>query len=278
MGDDHPSLQEARQPTSTGAGHEDTPGQSGVIGIALAAVLTAALAQGSWQWFSTYVGVTLLAVIFSFYRLPTWRPGLGSAYARNLAAYALVVGLCVAITLAPMLQRWAWLFPMPETRDSCPELGRYEAIRRRPSSRTWLAVAAPPWFRRRHLRAISLLPTAWRTLRPSGCRCTGPGLRYWWVWAHGPLTEAGQEKRRPWPPPNLILLARTEQACKRDRAARSGGPGSRRRMTRQPTMARPGLPAPPPLLAHFQLGSSPSLLKSGSAQCRLLKSRSAHAL
>ncbi|MFJ3953798.1 hypothetical protein SLV14_000316 [Streptomyces sp. Je 1-4] len=128
MGDDHPSLREARQSTSTGAG-QDTPGQSGVIGIALAAVLTAALAQGSWQWFSTYVGVTLLAVIFSFYRLPAWRPGLGSAYARNLAAYSLVVGLCVAITLAPMLQRWAWLFPMPGTRDACPELGRYEAIR-----------------------------------------------------------------------------------------------------------------------------------------------------
>ncbi|MGY5125401.1 hypothetical protein [Streptomyces nigrescens] len=128
MGDDHPHLQEVRQSASLGAGR-DTPGQPGVIGIALAAVLTAALAQGSWQWFSTYVGVTLLAVIFSFYRLPTWRPGLGSAYARNLAAYSLVVGLCVAITLAPMLQRWAWLFPMPGTRGACPELGKYEAIR-----------------------------------------------------------------------------------------------------------------------------------------------------
>ncbi|MEU8780356.1 hypothetical protein [Streptomyces sp. NPDC048637] len=125
---DRPNLQEARQPTSMGADH-DAPGQPGVIGIALAAVLTAALAQGSWQWFSTYVGVTLLAVIFSFYRLPTWRPGLGSAYARNLAAYSLVVGLCVAITLAPMLQRWAWLFPMPGARGACPEVGRYEAVR-----------------------------------------------------------------------------------------------------------------------------------------------------
>ncbi|SCE59086.1 hypothetical protein GA0115234_114739 [Streptomyces sp. DvalAA-43] len=28
---------------------------------------------------------------------------------RNWAAYSLVVGLCVAITLAPALQRWAWL-------------------------------------------------------------------------------------------------------------------------------------------------------------------------
>ncbi|MEU5241922.1 hypothetical protein ACH4UR_16615 [Streptomyces lydicus] len=64
---DHSGLREARQATSTGTGH-DTPGQPGVIGIALAAVLTATLAQGSWQWFSTYIGVTLLAVIFSFHR------------------------------------------------------------------------------------------------------------------------------------------------------------------------------------------------------------------
>ncbi|MFB6435442.1 hypothetical protein ACFCVY_01470 [Streptomyces sp. NPDC056411] len=125
---DHPSLREARPSTSIGPDH-DTPGQPGVIGIALAAVLTAALAQGSWQWFSTYIGVTLLAVIFSFYRLPVRRPGQGSVYARNLVAYALVVGLCVAITLAPMLQRWARLFPMPGTRGVCPELGMYEGIR-----------------------------------------------------------------------------------------------------------------------------------------------------
>ncbi len=71
-------------------------------------MLTAALAQGSWQWFvPTYIGLTLLAVIFSSYRLPTWTPGLGSAYMRNLAAFSLVVGLCVAITLAPVLQRSA---------------------------------------------------------------------------------------------------------------------------------------------------------------------------
>ncbi|GAB7031825.1 hypothetical protein AB0G35_34320 [Streptomyces sp. NPDC021749] len=49
---DHPGLQEARRSGSVAAG-QDTPGQPGAIGIALAAVLTAALAQGSWQWFST---------------------------------------------------------------------------------------------------------------------------------------------------------------------------------------------------------------------------------
>ncbi|MFM9700021.1 hypothetical protein [Streptomyces europaeiscabiei] len=92
-------------------------------------MLTFSLAQGSWEWFSAYIGVTLLAVIFAFSRPPVRMPGLRSAYVWNLAAYSLVVGLCVAIALAPALQRWSWLFPMPGTRDGCPELGRYEAIR-----------------------------------------------------------------------------------------------------------------------------------------------------
>lgn len=125
---DDPIPQGARSSASTGAGH-DAPGQAGVIGIGLAAVLTFALTQGSWQWFATYIGVTLLAVIFSFYRLPTWTSGLPSSYVRNLTAYSLVVGLCAAITMAPMLQRWSWLFPMPGTRDRCPALGTYESIR-----------------------------------------------------------------------------------------------------------------------------------------------------
>ncbi|MFI5792311.1 hypothetical protein [Streptomyces sp. NPDC051677] len=125
--DDRPSLQGVRPPPSVGAA-PDASGQSGVIGIALAAVLTAAFAQGSWQWFATYIGVTLLAVIFSYYRPPTWTPGLASVYMRSTAAFSLVVGLCVAITLAPVLQRSAWLFPMPGTRRGCPETGRYEGI------------------------------------------------------------------------------------------------------------------------------------------------------
>lgn len=62
-------------------------------------------------------------------QLPAWTPGLRSAYVRNLAAFSLVVGLCVAIALAPMLQRWAWLFPMPGTRGKCPALGNYESLR-----------------------------------------------------------------------------------------------------------------------------------------------------
>ncbi|MFJ7591786.1 hypothetical protein ACIQZO_31345 [Streptomyces sp. NPDC097617] len=126
---DEPSLQGPRSPSPTAGASRGVAGQPGVIGIALGAVLAAVLAQGSWQWFSTYIGVTLLAVLFTLYRLPRWTPGLRCAYVGNLTAYSLVVGLCVAITLAPMLQRWAWLFPMPGTRARCPALGRYENIR-----------------------------------------------------------------------------------------------------------------------------------------------------
>ncbi|WP_351225504.1 hypothetical protein [Streptomyces sp. NPDC002133] len=125
-----PSHEGTRRSASTGAGN-DAAGQAGVISIGLAAVLTFALAQGSWQWFATFIGVTLLAVIFAFHRQPAWTPGIRSAYMRSLVAYSLVVGLCVAIALAPMLQRWAWLFPMSGTRVGCQEVGRYEVIRSR---------------------------------------------------------------------------------------------------------------------------------------------------
>ncbi|MFD6230594.1 hypothetical protein ACFWFZ_27600 [Streptomyces sp. NPDC060232] len=125
-----PSPREERRPAAAGAG-DDTAGQAGVIGIGLAAVLAFALAQGSWQWFATYIGVTLFAVVFAFQVRPAWRPGVRSAYMRALVAYALVVGLCVAIAVAPMLQRWEWLFPVPGARSGCEEIGRYEALRTR---------------------------------------------------------------------------------------------------------------------------------------------------
>ncbi|MFF3552400.1 hypothetical protein ACWD4V_18675 [Streptomyces tsukubensis] len=119
----------------------DSGSQAGVIGIALGGVLAAVLAQGSWQWFSTYIGATLLALIVCFYRLPRRTPGgLGSPYLRNLTAYSMVVGLCVAITLAPALQRWSWLFPMPGTRAVCPKLGVYA------SEQTAAALSATPGY------------------------------------------------------------------------------------------------------------------------------------
>ncbi|MER5197440.1 hypothetical protein ACWD3J_28410 [Streptomyces sp. NPDC002755] len=120
---------QARTSPPVRPGVHGDPGQAGVIGIGLAAVLTFALAQGSWEWFAAYIGVTLLAVIVSFYRLPCWASGLRRAYVQSLVAYSLVVGLCIAIALAPVLQRSTWLFPMPGTRGDCRELGRYESLR-----------------------------------------------------------------------------------------------------------------------------------------------------
>ncbi|MFD9307005.1 hypothetical protein ACFWCB_30775 [Streptomyces sp. NPDC060048] len=113
--------------TAPAAADADLPAP-GVIGIGLAAVLTFALAQGSWQWFATFIGVTLLAVMLAFQRRAQWTPRLRSAYMRGLVAYSLVIGLCVAVALAPLLQRRAWLFPMPGTRSDCELLGRYEAL------------------------------------------------------------------------------------------------------------------------------------------------------
>ncbi|MCX5208535.1 hypothetical protein OG689_04365 [Kitasatospora sp. NBC_00240] len=117
-----------------GTGAEDSArarvaGDPGVLGTALAVVLAFSLAEGSWEWFSTYLGLTLLAVILSFGQVPLWTPGGRPAYVWSLAAYSLVVGLCVALALAPALQRWDWLFPMPATRQGCVESGRYESLR-----------------------------------------------------------------------------------------------------------------------------------------------------
>ncbi|MFD7086051.1 hypothetical protein [Streptomyces sp. NPDC059918] len=124
MSDPSPRLTTRPPPPADG----DAVPAPGVIGIGLAAVLTFALAQGSWQWFATFIGVTLLAVMLAFQRRAQWTPELRSPYLRGLVAYALVVGLCVAVALAPLLQRRAWLFPMPATRSRCVLRGRYEAL------------------------------------------------------------------------------------------------------------------------------------------------------
>ncbi|MFE4264920.1 hypothetical protein [Streptomyces sp. NPDC056883] len=125
MSDPGPRATPSRPESAAAGGDLPAPG---VIGIGLAAVLTFALAQGSWQWFATFIGVTLLAVLLAFQRRAQWSPDLRSPYLRGLVAYALIVGLCVAIALAPLLQRRAWLFPMPGTRSECALLGRYEAL------------------------------------------------------------------------------------------------------------------------------------------------------
>ncbi|MFJ4191024.1 hypothetical protein [Kitasatospora sp. NPDC089509] len=120
-------MDDATRPSSPG--RTAPVGQAGVLGTALAGVLAAALASGSWQWFSTYLGLTLLAVVFSFAAPPVRTPGAGSGHLRSLAAYSLVVGLCAALVLAPAMQRWAWLFPMPGTRTECARLGDYATVK-----------------------------------------------------------------------------------------------------------------------------------------------------
>ncbi|MFJ2598805.1 hypothetical protein [Streptomyces erythrochromogenes] len=123
-----PSKRPQARVHGSGRGHRRAGAGAGVIGIGLAAGLTFALAQGSWQWFATYIGVTLFAVVFAFQVRPVRRPGIRTAYMRALVAYALVVGLCAAIVVAPVLQRWEWLFPMPGTRSGCEGIGRYEVL------------------------------------------------------------------------------------------------------------------------------------------------------
>ncbi|MCX4719129.1 hypothetical protein OG818_25640 [Streptomyces virginiae] len=125
MSDPRARVTATKPPAATAAEGIPAPG---VIGIGLAAVLTFALAQGSWQWFATFIGVTLLAVLLAFQRRAEWSPDIRSPYIRGLIAYSLVVGLCVAIALAPLLQRRAWLFPMPGTRADCGLVGRYQAL------------------------------------------------------------------------------------------------------------------------------------------------------
>ncbi|MEU3597474.1 hypothetical protein ABZ714_01870 [Streptomyces sp. NPDC006798] len=118
-----------------------SPGEPAVVGLALAAVLAAAFAQGSWEWFSTYIGLTLIALIVCFYPRPAPTSGDTPAYARDLTAYALILGLSAALALAPAIQRWPWLFPMPATRADCPSLGTYAALR---TSAALPTTPAPP--------------------------------------------------------------------------------------------------------------------------------------
>ncbi|MET8824635.1 hypothetical protein ABZX40_03355 [Streptomyces sp. NPDC004610] len=131
MDDDSGHPGGARSRTPSGGTDPGAGGRAGVLGTALAGVLAFALSSGSWQWFSTYIGLTLLAVILAFTRPPVPTPGGGGAYIRGLTVYALVVGLCVALAVAPAMQRWAWFFPMPGTRADCAQLGDHAALQTR---------------------------------------------------------------------------------------------------------------------------------------------------
>jgi hypothetical protein len=79
--------------------------QAAVLGAGLAAVIAVSLGPGSWGWWSTGVGVTLLALIVGFYSVPPrTEPPLRRA--RQLLALAAVAGFCATIALAYAWQTW----------------------------------------------------------------------------------------------------------------------------------------------------------------------------
>lgn len=155
-----PSSRTARRPVSAVPG--DPAPDPGVIGIGLAAVLTFALAQGSWQWFATFIGVTFLAVMSVFERRARWSPGLRSPYPRALVAYALVVRLCVR-------SPWPRCRNGTTGRSPCARLAATAncsaGSRRwwcRPRWGTWPGRTRPPWRSRGGSSPARPSPTASR--------------------------------------------------------------------------------------------------------------------
>ncbi|ELP64480.1 hypothetical protein ACKI1I_02090 [Streptomyces turgidiscabies] len=111
------------RPASVAAG-EDIPAP-GVIGIGLAAVLTFALAQGSWQWFATFIGVTLLAVILAFHAPVLAVPDAGhaqEAQVRQAVAWCLAATTTLGLPLyglgvAVLVGAAAWFRDRDRDRD-----------------------------------------------------------------------------------------------------------------------------------------------------------------
>ncbi|MET9842108.1 hypothetical protein ABZZ01_30635 [Streptomyces virginiae] len=105
---------------------------------------------------------------------------------RALVAYALVVGLCAAIAVAPMLQRREWLFPMPGTRSGCEGIGRYEVIRTRAavagpagSDAAALAYAQESGREKAVADCLASTTTLWLPLYGAGAAVVvGAGARY----------------------------------------------------------------------------------------------------
>ncbi|MFD4940526.1 hypothetical protein [Streptomyces virginiae] len=65
MSDPRPRVTATKPPAATAVEGIPAPG---VIGIGLAAVLTFALAQGSWRWFATFIGVAMLVGVYAWFR------------------------------------------------------------------------------------------------------------------------------------------------------------------------------------------------------------------
>ncbi|MDX3798925.1 hypothetical protein [Streptomyces sp. AK04-3B] len=184
------------QGTVTAGADRGAGNRAGVLGTALAGVLAFALSSGSWQWFSTYLGVTLLAVIFSFTRPPGPTPGGRSEYVRALSAYSLVVGLCTALAVAPAMQRWAWFFPMPGTRTECAHLGSYAALQAQAAlgdlgghDSAALAYAQSDQSRRAVNDCLASTTTLWLPVYALAAALLA-ALGSWLVWRTGALRQA----------------------------------------------------------------------------------------
>lgn len=77
--------------------------QAALLGTGLAAVIAVSFGPGAWGWWSTGVGVTLLLVIFAYYRIPD-RTVRASSRARELLALAAIAGFCSTLVFAYPVQ------------------------------------------------------------------------------------------------------------------------------------------------------------------------------
>ncbi len=193
-----PGRRGARSLASTGSGRE-AAGQPGVIAIGLAAVLTAALARGSWQWFATYIGVTLLAVIFSFCRHGGPASGPRPYITRRRTRWS---------SACAWRSHWPPCCNVGRGCSRCRAHARgalrwvrTRASARRRRRRTWRTAMAPPWPRPRTPTAMTPWPTACPPPRPCGCRCTRPEWPCWWGVTgsgRGPLKGVTGDPRPTW--------------------------------------------------------------------------------
>jgi hypothetical protein len=102
--------------------------QAALLGASLAVVLTQFFGAGSWGWWSTSIGLTLLLVVLGYFRISR-DPGLDwPRRVLRLLGFAAVIGLCSTVALAYGLQTLRSGSKTPDTNgrsveDFCKSLG-----------------------------------------------------------------------------------------------------------------------------------------------------------